>query len=79
VIFVNGCFWHQHPGCRAARIPGTNVEFWVNKLEANVRRDRRVRAALRRDGWRVFVVWECQVHSVPRLESLIRRLTADSQ
>ncbi len=74
VVFVNGCFWHQHAGCRDARIPASNVAFWKHKLHENVRRDRRVRSVLRRAGWGIFVIWECEVHRPARLESLIRRL-----
>ena len=59
VVFVHGCFWHRHPGCRRATTPRTRVEFWQEKFEANLARDRRVADALRADGWRVFTVWEC--------------------
>ncbi|MBP7867804.1 MAG: DNA mismatch endonuclease Vsr [Acidobacteria bacterium] len=60
VIFVHGCFWHRHQ-CRNGRAnPKTNNEFWQKKLGANVSRDRRNRTALKKDGWKVLVVWECQ-------------------
>jgi DNA mismatch endonuclease (patch repair protein) len=61
VIFVNGCFWHQHRDCHKAALPKSNVEFWKSKLSENVLRDRRNRIELERRGWRVFVVWECDV------------------
>lgn len=61
VIFVHGCFWHQHPGCREGRIPGSRRSYWAPKLRRNVERDREARAALARDGWRVCVVWECEL------------------
>jgi DNA mismatch endonuclease (patch repair protein) len=61
-IFVNGCFWHAHR-CRYFKKPGVNAGFWVDKLKANVSRDRRHVAELRRSGWRVIVVWECAVRS----------------
>lgn len=59
VIFVNGCFWHRHRGCRLARLPKSRLEFWLPKLEANRLRDRRNLAALRASSWRVLVLWEC--------------------
>ena len=59
VVFVHGCYWHRHEGCRYATIPATRQEFWLEKFEANVRRDRLNQAALRAAGWRVFVIWEC--------------------
>lgn len=62
-IFVHGCFWHQHPGCRDARMPATRLDYWEPKLTANVVRDARNLRLLRRLGWSVAVVWECQVES----------------
>lgn len=59
VIFVHGCFWHRHAGCRYATVPATRPEFWVDKFDANVVRDAAVQSALREAGWRVGVVWEC--------------------
>jgi len=61
VVFVHGCFWHQHPGCRKATIPKQHSTFWRAKLTRNVRRDGRIHRALRYRGWRVLVVWECQL------------------
>jgi DNA mismatch endonuclease (patch repair protein) len=61
VIFVHGCFWHRHRGCKNCTVPMNNRDFWVEKLEGNAARDRRNRTALRRAGWRVAVVWECEV------------------
>ena len=69
VIFVHGCFWHMHR-CRFGRVvPETNAEFWRLKREGNVARDRRNIAALRKSGWDVFVVWECQTRDLNRLAS----------
>lgn len=62
-VFVNGCFWHAHPGCRYAKLPATRREFWEAKLAANVERDRRDVARLLADGWRVLIVWECSTRS----------------
>lgn len=62
-VFVHGCFWHAHPGCRYAKMPATRREFWEKKLAANAERDRRNREALLSAGWRVLVVWECATRS----------------
>jgi DNA mismatch endonuclease, patch repair protein len=59
VIFVHGCFWHRHEGCRHAKLPTSNAEFWEAKLERNVERDRKAVANLLAAGWRVLTVWEC--------------------
>ena len=58
VIFVNGCFWHKHEGCKYFVWPKSNVEFWKNKIESNVARDKRNYAILKDEGWNVLVVWE---------------------
>lgn len=59
VVFVHGCFWHMHAGCRHATMPSTRREFWAEKLARNRQRDEINVARLARDGWRVLVVWEC--------------------
>lgn len=59
VVFVHGCFWHQHAACKYATKPKSNVEFWQEKLNANVVRDSRIANLLRNAGWRIFYVWEC--------------------
>lgn len=61
-LFVHGCFWHRHGGCRYTTIPKTNVGFWTLKFEGNVHRDARTVAALHDAGWRVAVVWECALN-----------------
>jgi DNA mismatch endonuclease (patch repair protein) len=60
-VFVHGCFWHSHKGCRRARIPRSNSEYWIAKIEGNAKRDRSNAQALQRDGWAVVEVWECEV------------------
>ena len=67
VIFVHGCFWHQHPGCRRATRPASNKEYWGAKLAGNVARDKSSQQALLERGWRVHVVWECETKDVGRL------------
>ena len=61
VVFVHGCFWHQHPGCRLARQPKSRLDYWLPKLERNRQRDLQSSTALRAIGWTVLVIWECQV------------------
>jgi DNA mismatch endonuclease (patch repair protein) len=66
VVFVHGCFWHRHRRCRDGQsTPGSNVAYWTTKFERNLRRDRRVKSALRKLGWRVVTVWECQLRRDP--------------
>jgi DNA mismatch endonuclease (patch repair protein) len=72
-IFVHGCFWHLHRNCRDARIPKTRRAWWRKKLEGNAARDKCHSSALRRLGWRVITVWECQTE---RPERLLKRLQA---
>lgn len=69
-VFVHGCFWHRHAGCKRATTPSRNREFWLHKFDANVARDARVQAALREQGYRVVVVWECETEDVSRREML---------
>lgn len=59
-VFVNGCFWHHHTGCRRATIPKSNNDFWTTKFHNNRRRDARAIRRLRQDGYRVAVIWECE-------------------
>jgi DNA mismatch endonuclease (patch repair protein) len=73
VVFVHGCFWHRHPGCRYAYRPKSREAFWRAKLDGNAERDALVTDALRSGGWRVFVVWECEVNE-DRLGTLVQSL-----
>jgi DNA mismatch endonuclease (patch repair protein) len=61
IVFVHGCFWHGHRNCKNAKIPASNRTFWVKKFTTNAQRDRRTIVALKKDGWKVFVLWECQL------------------
>lgn len=70
MVFINGCFWHQHPGCPRASIPKSNSNYWVPKLKRNVERDRQNMQILKRDGWNVIVVWECTLAKAKRSETL---------
>lgn len=60
-VFVHGCFWHRHEGCRFSTTPKNNAGFWQKKFAANVERDARATAQLEELGWRVLIVWECQL------------------
>lgn len=75
VIFVHGCFWHRHPGCRNCTTPATRSEFWAAKFAANVQRDARCERQLREQGWRVEIIWECETKDryvlVERLRSIM--------
>lgn len=74
-VFVHGCFWHAHPGCRYATMPATRREFWERKLAANVERDAGARESLLHAGWRVLVVWECATKAPAVREALPGLLT----
>jgi len=75
IIFIHGCFWHQHRCKRGRRIPATRQEYWVPKLARNVKRDRSSRRRLRRMGWDVLVVWECQTQA-KRIDQLTEKIVA---
>lgn len=70
VVFVNGCFWHLHSGCRYAKVPATRREFWSAKLQSNIERDRRAIESLRAMDWRVLTVWECATRGTTSLDGL---------
>lgn len=74
VIFVHGCFWHRHRNCRLSYNPKSNLAQWQDKFLANVARDHRVRQQLRRLGWRVRVVWECQTRTPDALAAKLRAI-----
>lgn len=69
-IFVNGCFWHGHEGCKYFKIPKTRTEWWKAKIEKNIARDIKVRDELRQIGWRTMVIWECQLKPKSRENTL---------
>lgn len=71
VIFVHGCFWHQH-GCDHYRMPRSRTDFWLTKLAKNVARDEKVMRELSGMGWRVLVIWECQLRDMRRVERAVR-------
>lgn len=67
VIFVHGCFWHRHAGCKFAYTPKSRLHFWLSKFEENIARDRRSVLQLRKLGWKALVVWECELRDPDRL------------
>ena len=69
-IFVNGCFWHGHEGCRYYTIPKTNTEFWVNKVKRNKERDLKVQHELAAMGWHTITIWECELKPGKREDTL---------
>lgn len=66
-IFVHGCFWHRHEGCKYSSTPKSNVSFWVTKFQANVERDQRKELELVALGWRVLTIWECETKDIDAL------------
>ena len=74
-VFVHGCFWHRHEGCPKATTPTSNTEFWGEKFSGNVDRDRRNQGALKEKGWRVLVVWECEIN-LDSLRILVERIVS---
>lgn len=75
IIFVHGCFWHQHNGCADARLPKSRQEYWVPKLQRNSRRDAEVLSLLQERGWKVLVIWDCETKLpdlAERIESFLR-------
>lgn len=72
VIFIHGCFWHAHAKCSRARMPNTNPDYWVKKIARNVERDKNSSLKLESAGWKVLIVWECELRRSARLEEKIK-------
>lgn len=77
VIFVNGCFWHAHEGCKDFVWPRTNQNFWKKKIESNINRDKSNYALLNELGWRVITVWECQIKNKRDREVYLSELVSE--
>lgn len=73
VIFVHGCFWHGHASCRRATIPTTNTAYWTEKIAKNKVRDAKTKRLLRRAGWHVLIVWECEIAQTEKLTKKLMR------
>ena len=77
VIWIHGCFWHRHPGCKNARLPKSRPEFWLPKLEGNRRRDLAAQEAARKMGWRTLVTWECELADSQHLSRRLKEFLDD--
>lgn len=75
IIFIHGCFWHNHKGCKKSKLPDTRKEFWENKIAATVLRDQRNISDLTKQGWRIAIVWECGTKNKHYLEKNIKKLS----
>lgn len=75
IIFVHGCFWHHHKGCKKSTLPDTQSKFWKNKIEATVRRDQKYISDLTKQGWRIAIVWECGTKKKDDLENNLKKLS----
>ena len=76
VIFVNGCFWHHHEGCKKARIPKTHTDFWQNKIDRNIKNDQLHTQQLIELGWKVIVIWECEL-SKKEFQTTMERIISE--
>ena len=78
IIFVNGCFWHGHENCKAAKLPKTNTELWKNKILNNIARDKKNIKKLKNEKWKIIIIWQCEINSKnnreKRLELLIKEI-----
>ena len=73
VVLVHGCFWHRHPRCKLAYNPKSRVKFWQNKFSENIERDKFVKKELRKKGWKVIVVWECEIRNIEKLKKILSK------
>jgi DNA mismatch endonuclease, patch repair protein len=78
IVLIHGCFWHRHPGCPNTRTPKSRIEFWTRKFNENVKRDRRVRSRLKSLGWRVHIVWECELSQPEALATRLNKFIKGS-
>jgi DNA mismatch endonuclease, patch repair protein len=76
VIFVHGCFWHQHSRCREGRVPKSKTKYWRSKLKRNVERDQAHLASLKQLGWKTLVLWECELQNEERLHRRLAKFLA---
>ena len=72
VIFVHGCFWHRHKGCKNATSPKTKKTFWREKFRANVERDRKVQKEMKSMGWRIQIIWECELSDLDKVKRFLK-------
>lgn len=74
IIFVNGCFWHGHKNCEKSILPTSNIEFWKGKIQANIERDRKSKRSLKKLGWSVLTIWECDIKNKATLSKTMNKL-----
>jgi DNA mismatch endonuclease (patch repair protein) len=74
IIFIHGCFWHGHVNCKKASIPSTNVDFWQNKIQNNISRDKKVKNQLKKSDWKIITVWECELKSKQKFERAMKKI-----
>ena len=77
VIFVHGCFWHRHKGCKYAYTPKSRVKFWKNKFAGTVKRDKQHLKQLKENGWEVFIVWECETKDMDKLKRILNKISQE--
>lgn len=74
VVFLHGCFWHGHEGCKASKLPESRTEFWEKKIRENVERDKRTAEELKHNGWKVIIVWQCELNNERKRQDRLARL-----
>ena len=77
VIFVHGCFWHRHKGCKYAYTPKSRVKFWKDKFAETVKRDKQHLKQLKENGWEVFIVWECETKDMDKLKKIMNKISQE--
>jgi DNA mismatch endonuclease, patch repair protein len=75
-LFINGCFWHQHPGCRRSTSPKTNTEYWRPKLSGNIERQKKAFKELRKENWNIVTIWECEAKNENLLKTKLQKALA---
>lgn len=78
VIFVHGCFWHRHEGCKYAYTPKSNADFWNKKFSLNLQRDKDIQNKLEKRGWKVLTIWECEIKEIEKTPELLDSLLKKS-
>ena len=73
-IFINGCFWHQHKGCKRATSPKSNIDYWKPKLERNIEKQKQNLKELKKLGWKTVVIWECEVKNSDKLNKILPKI-----
>jgi len=77
IIFIHGCFWHGHEGCKKSALPTTNIEFWKGKIAKNIERDKLNISNLHNKGWKVIIVWQCELKNAAIIDNRLIKLTSE--